>query len=299
MERRRRAALPSFLLLLGALSACNRGAVTDPPEQPLGPNERERPMTTVRLLDAGRSPRRPLRFRPRIGAAQTFELTAKRARGPTLRLRLEAKVLEVTPDLDVRYDLTLIRAEERRDDAVWEVVPPLPGHTRANDRGWIRASQQSGYPTKPRTLLPENALRQWEIDLGPALPTEPVGVGARWEVTKKVQKTTYEAQQTAIYTLTALEDHGGSLRIEGSQQATRQVRALAGLWGNEPRQFVSMRGKVRAEVAFDLGLPLATGKTAVSTEEDFEEEAVENSPAPPRKEHQEDALETEVATSPR
>lgn len=98
-------------------------------------------------------------------------------------------------------------------------------------------------------------------------------------MTRTISKDTYTASQRATCELRTLEGDRGSIRIDGSERAKRQEWALSGKplsgkRGQEPTEFISMRGTIAADIGFDLAsLPLPTGRSTVSVEEDIEDTA--------------------------
>lgn len=216
MPRRRRAALPALLLAL-VLAGCSGGD-----DEPAGPGAAPTPTAVgdrplVEVLDAGAEDRRVLAFEPvpDTPTAVTLEISQQVTRDeqstrvPPLSLPLTTTTAVTTDGGEPRLTATQTYAQPTVDATglspadvagVREALSALAGTTSTlvvrPDGTTVETA--SGDPAATPV---DGQLR----DLVAVLPSESVGIGARWSATSVEEVDGAVVDQVATYTLTALE----------------------------------------------------------------------------------------------
>ncbi|WP_375757224.1 hypothetical protein [Corallococcus exercitus] len=160
----------------------------------------------MHVLQRGQAPRQPLLLRPLFGGVQRIGLRSQNATTlrdagrsrpgvpmPGVQMVMAVEVLRVLPDGTARYRFTLeqvdllvaARTPVRTVEAARAQLSPLPGlkgegqvdpHGRSSGFEWKLPADLAA-PVRGQMQQLAGLLK----DLGTFLPTEPVGVGARWE----------------------------------------------------------------------------------------------------------------------
>ena len=221
---------------------------------------------TVRVLDAGAEPRQPLRYAftrqhetirfdmkttiaMTIGALATPPVTA-----PTIRMEVEVDPTDVSADgaltatyratrVDLLADGTLPAAQRKTLADSLHGLIGMTGRFVVTARGITRESTVDVPPTAPQTVIDTmDSLRQSMRQLAPALPEEPVGIGARWEVHSNVRAKAMHLEQTATYTLKARKGDVVDEDVTLVQSAPAQTMHLPGKAANAHVELVSETG---------------------------------------------------------
>lgn len=177
----------------------------------------------VVLLDPGAEPRRRLRYRPRAGARHELALTSRvemamssaghRMFGTTgsTQIRLALTPRPAVADR-ITYALEVLELKVPSYDPLHrDAQPDLAGETGtfvATDRGLI-LEQHLPF----RDAAPEVRSELQLEDLLYALPEEPVGVGARWEVRMVTIRNGMTMQLLETHELVELDDAGAVTRF--------------------------------------------------------------------------------------
>lgn len=201
----------------------------------------------VTLVDAGAEPRRPLRLAPPVGAEQRVELRMQMQIGMTLA----AKEIPPTPMPEVTVVLATsversgdaIRyafrvAEARRSegefsqrvskavDQALEAMRQTKGTFEIDARGTIREANIDSPELPTPGLRPSlTGFQQSFGQLYPALPDEPVGVGAKWNAISHFDLGGVPVQQEATYALLRREGDEIELSVSFSQAASGPIDA--------------------------------------------------------------------------
>jgi len=181
------------------------------PAEPLPPLDASfpAPKTTVKLVSAGKGKRAPLKLTPKAGAKQQIEIVfdigehqgAPAELGgsidtqyPSIVLVGDAEVTAVDPAGAATYTLAItgtdVRGENAKNppapiDDIKKAIATVQGLTLAST---IDASGTQGdtklhvaKPEAPTARVLSQLLPLWPAF--PVLPAEPIGVGAKWQVT--------------------------------------------------------------------------------------------------------------------
>jgi hypothetical protein len=266
-------AIALLALLLSAGDAPGQGAARKAPGG--APAAQAAAQPVVKLLSPGRGARRPLRFRVAKGQAGTMILTLRMAmemalgpnripetRVPPMRMTMEYKVTDALPDGAVRYDMVATKVEVLDDP---DVPPQVAASVRATSKG-LEGFRGSG------TITSRGFARDTEIQLPPRLdpqtrqllegmrssldqlaapfPEEAVGVGARWQVTTRLEQNGMTIEQVATYELLKLSAEGGTARVTITQSARPQRIQAPGMPAGANVDLVSLKSSGGGELEF-------------------------------------------------
>jgi hypothetical protein len=187
------------------------------------------------VVDAGAEPREALRVGGAVGDTGTWTMTMDMAMAtevdgqamptqtiPSMEMDLDVVTEEVTDD---RVRFAYLYSDVRTDgslsalDDLLDTVVGLSGTVTTTRNGTF----VDGSVTPPEGLAAEMAsvvdqLEQQLAALTVPMPTEPVGVGAVWEVTTEVELAGVDTTMTATYTLVELDAGRYVLDVEISQE---------------------------------------------------------------------------------
>ncbi|NOY93062.1 MAG: hypothetical protein GXP55_17905 [Deltaproteobacteria bacterium] len=194
------------------------------------------PIPEITLLDAGAEPRRVLRYQIPEGATEriqvsqrvetTISLEGHRMGSPTalpIVTRVSFGPASITQSGGVitpfRVDaMELGRGEgmaEAAQRAAAAAVEPLVGTTgslQTDARGRVIRSNIDVPPgVTPQMASTLENMRKAMVDAGVPFPEQAVGVGARWQVRKRIAQGGLQIETVATYTLQELTADGGRL----------------------------------------------------------------------------------------
>ena len=186
------------------------------------PGPPQRVLPTIRVKEAGMTPRAPLRYRVSPGQTETLYVELARAQAmqaggqgtqsglPPVQLEVKMGPASPTPEGFVRHpvevtQIRLSKAANRMSPAqrerVEQTLAPLldvEGWSEMDVQGRIRRSEFQGADRVPADL---NALLAniRSALLSVPFPDEPLGVRARWEVERRVQLSGIWIDQVVTY----------------------------------------------------------------------------------------------------
>jgi hypothetical protein len=244
----------------------------------------------VKLVSAGKAPRRTLRFHPKAGQTYSptmrMKMTMKMALGggsanevslPPMRLRMSGKVLEVDAAGAARVTTTMealdVVEEPGADKAM---IATLRGQLdlmkgarlgfKIDPRGIVTEPTSELPPTMPPQMVQMMGSMQQSIgQIVAPFPVEAVGVGARWTVDTKVAVNGMAITQTATYVLEALAGDRGTAKVTLVQRAAAQDVKAPGMPAGATVHLESLSSSGRGSLAFDLGDLLPARCTMVMT----------------------------------
>lgn len=226
---------------------------------PAGPVEMKVPpaQTTVKLVSDGQGKKQVLRYSARPGARQTVEVAmdftgrqdSEEATAPTIVLTCDARTGAVDKDGAADVTLTVTGADARpvagSDRTPQDLKPALAGLAGLTIAGKRGANGATGETTLRLAHPPAHGddalgLIRETLPVLPVLPTEPVGVGAKWQSTTAArladklditQVTDYEvvAHDGASWTIK------GTTRVSGKDQKidSATISAISGTGTSE------------------------------------------------------------------
>jgi hypothetical protein len=199
-------------------------------------------VVAVKLLDAGAEPRQVLRLKLAAGATDALDVEVQldekmRLSGrdlpnpspPRVRLTVATKVSAVADDGVASYDLSVSKAEvqdleaapgpaQRLMPQVLEAIRGVSVAARVTADG---RTDQAPYP-RPTTGTPQvqalvASYLQALQNLAVPLPTEPIGVGGRWQVEQHIQQGRIAVLQTLVYEIMAIDGDVVQTRVTTTQ----------------------------------------------------------------------------------
>ena len=204
-----------------------------------------RVLPTVRVLDAGMTPRVPLRYRVPPGQTEVFYLELARAQAmqagdqgeqsglPPVQLEVKMGPAEPTPQGFIHHpvQITQVRISEmaqkmspaQREQMEKTLAPLLQvqGWSEMDVQGRIRRGEFRGMedvPPRLRTML--GNIRSALLTV--PFPDEPLGPRARWEVERKVQFSGVWVDQVVTYHIEKMDREQVQLQITARQTASPQ-----------------------------------------------------------------------------
>lgn len=241
----------------------------------------------IKLLDAGKAPRQPLRYKLVAGQKETAALSMDIAiqmkdgeidmpvvRFPLINLGIALEVKEVSPEAEARYDFTFTTAsiDDRGDVSMGVYMDPqikalvgVGGTTVVTSRGVTKSLEirtPDAVDDKAKQLI--DSLKQSAAHFAPALPEEEVGVGATWIETATVVADGMKVVKTTNYKLVSLEK--GVARLEVTSQHVGDASQYAPHVPAGSRvELKEYSGTVTGEVTLELAHVLAISKQKSST----------------------------------
>jgi hypothetical protein len=213
------------------------------------PGPPQRVLPTIRVIDPGLTPRRPLRYRVQPGQQEALYLELVRAQAmqsgqqaaqsgiPPIQLEVKMGPAEPTRQGFIRHpiQITQIRMSSVADkmspaqrERMEETLAPLlqvQGWSEMDIQGRVRRGEFRGMEDVPpdlRTML--GNIRSALLSI--PFPDEPLGVRARWEVERKVQFSGVWVDQIVTYHIDQMIDDEVVLQITARQ--TAQPQAMSG-----------------------------------------------------------------------
>jgi hypothetical protein len=244
------------------------------------------PDSSVRLLDHGAEPLRPLRYawhadRKELMTAELRTTVSmvdadvhQDTQMPPLHVVIAIDPQSVTPDGDLRFAWRVVRASADQDagsaspqvaEAWRQQIAPLEhlsGNAIVGPDGLSK-----GVTVDPESRAAPDAemvaqVLQMLRDYVAPLPAEPVGKGARWQRVTTLRAKNGNATQTDTYTLTELHDDKGKLDDVVAQTASPQLLPSPGGPGSvpPPERVDSLLTSGTEKLAFDLGRIVSQAK---------------------------------------
>ncbi|HSN84695.1 MAG TPA: hypothetical protein VLS88_19090 [Polyangiales bacterium] len=210
------------------------------------PGPPDRVLPTIRVLDAGMTPRVPLRYRIPPGQTELLYLEIVRAQamrsgnrgaqGGIPPVQLEVKIGPEQPTLNglIRHpvqitQVRLSRAAEQMSAAQREqmesTLAPLlqvQGWSEMDIQGRVRRSEFRGLEDVPPDLRAMLGNIRTSLLTIP-FPDEPVGARARWEVERKIQISGAWIDQIVTYHVEQIDGQNVVLQVTARQSADPQA----------------------------------------------------------------------------
>jgi hypothetical protein len=203
--------------------------------------------TTVKLLDPGAEPRTALRYRfqanrtdkmiMEMSTAVAMEVGDQKqpdTQMPATRMTMTIDSREVSPEGDLHYAFELEQIEVLPDSGANPAVVQamqaqvskmlgLSGSATVTSRGFARDTEVKlppGIDPQARQIM--DNMKQSLNQMSAPLPEEPVGLGARWQVTVPLDTPMVKLTQIATYTLSEVQGDKVKLDVAIKQSAPPQ-----------------------------------------------------------------------------
>jgi hypothetical protein len=210
------------------------------------PGPPQRVLPTIRVLDAGMTPRNPLRYRVAPGQEETLYVELARAQAmqaggegsqaamPPIQLEVKMGPAAGTREGFIRHPVAitqvrLSRAADQMSTAQREqlekslaLLLQVRGWSEMDVQGRIRRGEFEGADAVP----PDMTVMLGNIRsalLSVPFPDEPLGARARWEVERKIQLSGFWVDQVVTYTILRIRENELDLQISARQSAEPQT----------------------------------------------------------------------------
>jgi hypothetical protein len=248
----------------------------------------------VEIIQAGRTPRRALRYRFRPDQLGVMSTTfdndvAYGPRGgqmmhtPSPPMVMDLAITEVSPRGELatvqfriaRFDVTTSPSDltdEQTRHAVQQSLQPMVGMTGSlemDDRGRMRRMKwevPDSVPPAVRTIL--DGMSRSGQDMVVPMPEEPVGVGAEWYSVKNIPFMGIQLSYTSRVVLVAMTGDHITLRTSVEIAGGRQPFAFPGLPPGTTAEIISCDGDGTSEMDVDLDW-LSPARMSVRTRVDM------------------------------
>lgn len=209
---------------------------------------------TIKLVDAGKGAKKPLRFTAKPGMKRSLVTTmsmgmamqmggnaAPMQRIPPIQMVVDIKVTDVAANGDIRYEFVLqqpkVLAAKNTPPMVVDAMKEaskgmagLTGYAVVTNRGFTREADIAVPATaNQQTRQLVDSLKQSMTQIAAPVPEEAVGVGATWETSTKITQNGLSIVQSAMNKLTSLKGNKATLAITLTQNATPQKITTGGM----------------------------------------------------------------------
>jgi len=207
----------------------------------------------VKLLDAGAQPRKALRYKFQAGQSETMVMVMNTSMAmemgdqkrpetkiPTTQMTMTLESKEVSPQGHLRYEFKMDKADVLDDpganpmmvNAMKQSMNSLVGMS-----GWATVTPR-GFTTDAEIKMPDgidpvteqamDSTKQSMTQMSAPLPAEPVGKGARWQVSMPLETNGMKIVQTATYELLEVQGDKVKFDVEITQSAESQEMNMPG-----------------------------------------------------------------------
>ena len=272
------------------------GNISEPMIQPVAagdvPAVQITPAVQLKLLTAGAEPRRELKFRPAANSKQVMTMTMGMSMDmimggspmpklpiPKLVMKMDLNVQQVDPSGDIHYnfaysDIKVIADKDTPPEMLTAIQKSFKGLMGIKGDIVIGSSGQvkSKNLILPKTVEPtmKQTLEQLNKSLdqiSTRLPSEIVGLGAKWQVTNSLQIAGVRVNQSSTYEIVKLDDRGMTVQNKTIQSSPPQELILPGMDKEVKAKLTSLTsiGQGNYTIRFDSILPIE-GKVSVLTD---------------------------------
>jgi hypothetical protein len=241
------------------------------------------PTSKLELLNPGVEPRRELRFRPAVNSKQTMTMTMGMSMGmsmgeitmpkmalPKVVLKIDLNVTSVDPSGDIHYTFAYSDIQAIADkDTPPELLATMQKGFKSfvGYKGDMVVSNMGKLKSKNLTIpkdvdpMLKKTLEQLSKSMeqvSTPLPTEMLGVGAKWQVTTSTKVSNIQMKQSASYEVLKMDDRGITIRTKINQSAPSQNFQVPGLDAKAKVKLNSLTstGEGRYVLRFDSLLPV-------------------------------------------
>lgn len=206
---------------------------------------------TVELLSAGTEPRQPLRFAPLPNTKQTAQMTMKMdmemsvggqtqrlPAPPSMQMTMESNVTKVDANGDIHVNFSYVDTDVVADadtppeivNAMRESMKTLVGMKSSaimDNQGntkQVNVSFPEEVDSNTKQMMEQLINSMQQISL--PMPSEPVGIGAKWQFPNSMVVNGMTLNQMAVCELVDLKDNIATIQVSIEQQADSQKMPL-------------------------------------------------------------------------
>jgi hypothetical protein len=232
---------------VGASSQDSNSLIAPQADDIISPKVDAGAKTTVKLLDPGAQPRTALRYKfqanrtekmvTETSMAMTMEIGDQKqpeTQVPDTRMTMTIHSKEVSPEGDLHYEFELEKVEvlpkPGANPAIVNAMKQqtssmqgLSGSATVTSRGFTKDTEIKPPPgIDPQIRQSMDQMKQSMNQMSAPLPEEPVGRGARWQVTMPVETLAMKFTQIATYTLSEIQGDKVKFDVTIKQSAPPQ-----------------------------------------------------------------------------
>lgn len=244
----------------------------------------------LKLIEPGAEPRKTLRYKLRTGRVETLEMDIRMAMGmeiglnqqpetptPGMRLHVVMTPTAVTETGDYRYAFRLESAQVLPDptippqmlvaaEAQLRPLAGLTGEAVIDTRGMTKQASFSPPPGMNPALQPTmDNLRYSLRNVASPLPEEPVGRGAKWEITTPLDTPGLKLKQITTHTLESLTGDVAKVQVSLRQEAPRQTVTLPGAAEGSKATLETLSSSGAGTMTFDLNRIVPESKLSMKS----------------------------------
>jgi hypothetical protein len=248
---------------------------------------------TINLINPGKEPYKKLQYAFKAGDKETVRITATETTTNTnskdtpepvatpVNYELKANVESVDKTQGVsKWRLTFNNSSKATDSTktpgafigeVLKVIYDIPGIQSISDQGLIAETDiQVPNNANPSLRNVWQGTQRISQNLIP-FPNEPVGVGARWEVTQDIRAVT-SARQITKYELVDLNSRGGTVKAEITQIGRPGI--VPELSNNDVEYYLDVwNARGEASFEFRFNSVVAAGQLTITTDATYTSES--------------------------
>lgn len=247
----------------------------------------------LELLDAGAEPRQEVKFRPLANSQQTTTMTMgmsmdmifgetpmPKTNIPKIAMKIDLKVGKIEPSGDINYSFNYseIKAIADKDtppeltasiQKSMQTLVGVGGDLVVGSDGRVKSQKLK----LPKTIEPtmKQSLEQLTKSLeqiSTRLPSQAVGVGAKWQTTNSLTVSNIQLNQSMTYEVVALDARGMTVKCKISQSAPPQNIAVPGAAANSNTKIrvdsLDSTGEGTYVMRFDSLLPISGNMSSVT-----------------------------------
>lgn len=222
----------------------------------------------VKLLSTGEGEKRPLRYRLAKGVKETIDLTMDMAISmdmpgvgpqsidiPPIKMSMDVAVDDVAANGDIVMSMVITTASMEGGPLPAGALDGLKGVSALmtmTDRGLIKALKfDESKITDPTT---KQLLQTSGFDrLSAPLPEEPIGLGAKWEVSQRVDANGMSIDQKTVYEVLEMAPGRTTLGVTIAQTAGTQAVNAPGMPPEVQATIVEMKGTGKGRLTLSDG----------------------------------------------
>jgi hypothetical protein len=233
--------------------------------------------TTVKLLDAGAEPRTALRYKFQANRTEAIVMDMSMAMAmetgnqkqpetqvPVTRTTMIFDNKEVSPEGNLHYEFEIEQVEVLPTPGVNPMMvnamkqqmsgmQGMNGSATVTSRGFTQDAEIKIPPgVNPQIRQSIDNMKQSMNQMSAPLPEEPVGRGARWQVTMPVETPAMKLKQVATYTLSEIQGDKVKLDVTIKQSAPPQEIATPGAAPGTKTSLESLKSSGEATIEIQM-----------------------------------------------
>lgn len=219
----------------------------------------------VELIEPGTPPLQDIRYKPRVGETQTavmtisMDMTMSLAGNamptqaiPAQKVTFDTTVEEISGDGDIKFGFIYTSAEVVDDPKNPSAMAPMlkdmimslegaTGSATVTDRGMTKSAEFN----IPEDMAPQmkqmlEGMKESMNRISSPVPSEPIGLGAKWKVTQDLVANGMQIMQTSTHEITKFDSGGFTMTVKVTQTADPQEIKNAALPAGTKLSLVSL-----------------------------------------------------------